>query len=145
MKSGKQRRYEIKQRRLARAREMTALDRYVLPVKLPQGAVLADAWALAHNSTYNALPLFYVDRPFTCRDCAVPEVWTAKQQKWWYERAGGPIGSTAVRCRVCRVAERRRVEEARRVSAAGLAAKAERREARSVEGVGLTNDVKLTP
>jgi len=33
-------------------------------------------------------------------------VWTAEQQKWWYEVAKGPIFSVAVRCRECRKALR---------------------------------------
>jgi len=120
MKSGKQRRTEIKQRRLDRAHAMSALDRHRMPPEPPIGAVLADASALSHNSTYGLLPLYYVDRPFDCRDCGMAEVWTAKQQKWWYEAAKGPIDSTAVRCRTCREVERRRVEAARQVSAEGL-------------------------
>ena len=120
MKSGKQRRAEIKQRRLDRARAMSALDCHRMPPVLPIGAVLADAAALSHNNTYGLLPLYYVDRPFDCRDCGAAEVWTAKQQKWWYETAKGPIDSTAVRCRTCRAMERRRVEAARQASAEGL-------------------------
>ncbi|MGA3844764.1 zinc-ribbon domain-containing protein [Ralstonia nicotianae] len=45
---------------------------------------------------------YYVDLPFTCRDCASQEVWTAAQQKWWYEEAKGYVDSTAVRCLACR-------------------------------------------
>jgi Probable zinc-ribbon domain len=44
----------------------------------------------------------YSDRPFRCRDCGKDEVWTARQQKWWYEVAKGYVYSTAVRCRACR-------------------------------------------
>ena len=120
MKSGKQRRTEIKQRRLDRARAMSALDCHRTPPELPIGAVLADASALLHNNTYWPLPMYYVDRPFDCRDCGVAEVWTAKQQKWWYEIAKGSIGSTAVRCLSCRAVERRRVEAARQTSAEGF-------------------------
>lgn len=84
---------------------MTAFDRYILPINLAEGAVLADATALAHNGTYGLLPLFYAVRPFTCRDCVAVEVWTAKQQKWWHETAKGNIDSKAVRCRSCRAIE----------------------------------------
>jgi hypothetical protein len=125
MKSGKQRRAEIKHRRLERARAFANLDRRVLPAVLPVGAVPADALALAHNNTYGLLPLFYLDRPFVCRDCGAAEVWTAKQQKWWYETAQGNIDSIAIRCRSCRAIERRRVEAAREASAAGMKKKRE--------------------
>lgn len=69
---------------------------------LPTGAVLADQNELKHINTYGELPAFYVDKPFVCRDCGAEEVWTAEQQKWWYEVAKGHIDSTAVRCRTCR-------------------------------------------
>ena len=113
MKSGKQRREEIKVRRRERAALLHGLDRYAPLHKLPLGATAADPAQLAHNNTYGLLPLFYVDRPFTCRECGAHEVWTAKQQKWWYEAAKGHIDSVAVRCRPCRVKERARVAEAR--------------------------------
>lgn len=57
---------------------------------------------MSHNNTYGLLPLFYVDKAYTCRDCGAEEIWIAKQQKWWYETAKGHIDSTAVRCRRCR-------------------------------------------
>lgn len=59
-----------------------------------------------HNNTCGPLPTFYADRIFVCRDCGEEQVWTAKQQKWWYEIALGPIDSQAVRCLPCRRALR---------------------------------------
>jgi hypothetical protein len=125
VKSGKQRRAEIKARRLDRAAALAvALAGRQGPLNpMMPGAVPADPARLAHNNTYDMLPLYYLDRAFTCRDCGSPEVWTAKQQKWWYEVAGGNINSQAVRCRPCRKIEQARVAEARRVSAEGLARK----------------------
>lgn len=102
MKSNKQRRKEIKQRRLQRAEKLTAIDQSKMPIHMVAGIVVADQSALDHNNTYGALPLFYIDRPFICRDCGSPEVWTGKQQKWWYEITKGHIDSTAVHCRPCR-------------------------------------------
>lgn len=108
-KSGKQRRAEIKLKRLERARRLqetlsrTAHGRH-MPV---DGIEPADRDLLArHNNTYGALPAFYADRIFVCRDCSEEQVWTAKQQKWWYEIALGPIDSQAVRCLPCRRALR---------------------------------------
>jgi hypothetical protein len=67
------------------------------------GVEPADRALLArHNNTYGALPESYVDTAFTCRDCGEEHVWTAKQQKWWFEVALGPIDSRAVRCLSCR-------------------------------------------
>ena len=69
-------------------------------------AVPADHDRLAHINTYGALPDYYIDRPFACRDCGKEEIWRAADQKWYYEEAKGHIDATAVRCHVCR--ERRR-------------------------------------
>jgi hypothetical protein len=69
----------------------------------------------AHGTNYKEL---YFDREFICVDCGSREVWTARQQQWWYEEAGGYIDSIAVKCRECRMrgkkhgeAHRRAVEE----------------------------------
>jgi len=70
------------------------------------------------------IPEFYEDVSFTCKDCGSHETWTATQQKWWYEVAGGLLDTTtAVRCRSCRAKERARKTEARRVHREGLAKK----------------------
>lgn len=61
----------------------------------------ADLTKQAPNNSYSP-PLFYEDISFTCRDCDVEGIWTAEQQRLWYEQWGGPIQSTAVRCRACR-------------------------------------------
>jgi hypothetical protein len=45
---------------------------------------------------------FYVSVHLICQDCGKEELWTAAQQKWWYEKARGHLNSTAVRCRACR-------------------------------------------
>jgi len=45
---------------------------------------------------------YYLDVPFTCASCGSDEVWTASQQKWWYEVAKGSLYSGAKLCRTCR-------------------------------------------
>lgn len=111
-KSDKQRRAEIKQKRLARAArlqsELSAPDvRWADVVEGLAGVEPADRGLLArHSNTYGLLPEYYLDAPFVCRDCGEAQVWTAKQQKWWYEVALGPIDSRAVRCLPCRRARR---------------------------------------
>jgi hypothetical protein len=111
MKSNKQRRAEIKAHRRARAARADARlrapdrQRHVCPHLL--GTEPADLDVLGrYNNTWGPLPGFYVARPFTCRDCGSEEVWTAKQQKWWYEVVHGSIESNAVRCLACRRAHR---------------------------------------
>lgn len=69
---------------------------------------------------------YYVDKSFACRDCGQAEIWTATQQKWWYESAKGGVHTQASRCRPCRYRERQRVAEARRVHLEGLAAKSKK-------------------
>ena len=128
MKSGKQRREEIKAKRLARLRMAQGISASLPSGAMPDGtvplgAVAADPAKLVHNAYFHQTPSFYLDRPFVCRDCGAHEVWTAKQQKWWYEIAKGPIDSIALRCRPCRSRQRARADEARRVSQAGMAKK----------------------
>jgi len=66
---------------------------------------------------------FYVAVPFRCAGCGVAEIWTATQQKWWYEVAKGYVYSTAKLCRPCRRKEQERRDGARRVHLKGLANK----------------------
>lgn len=69
---------------------------------LPPGAVAADTSQQVPINTYGSPKTFYVDVAFKCCDCGNDEVWTAKQQKWFYEEAKGSLHATAVRCRDCR-------------------------------------------
>ena len=77
----------------------------------PIGSVRVDEEALAPYNSYGTPKFvalgYYVDEPFRCRDCGVPQVWRAAQQKWWFEVAKGPVYSTAIRCRSCRAKDRR--------------------------------------
>ena len=74
--------------------------------------VLVNLDKLAPDNSYDwpefKLRGHYLDKPFTCQDCGKPQVWTATQQKWWYEVARGEIHSVASRCRACRRKERER-------------------------------------
>lgn len=103
MKSNKQRRREIKERRHKKAKTLSDIDTHDPKAIRPSvGSIEADHSQLDHINTYGFLPIFYVDRAFTCCDCGSKEIWTAKQQKWWYEVAKGHIDAIAVRCRKCR-------------------------------------------
>jgi hypothetical protein len=90
-------------RRLARYKK--SADSGEVTSRPPSGRIEADPSKQAPNNSYDP-PRFYEDRPFTCIDCGKEEVWTAEQQKWWYEVAKGPIYSRANRCRDCRRARR---------------------------------------
>ena len=75
---------------------------------IPEGAIPADLAQQSKNNSYSP-PIYYVDQPFDCVDCRKSEVWTASQQKWYYEVAKGSIYGRAIRCRACRKKHRERV------------------------------------
>ncbi|GHT91283.1 hypothetical protein AGMMS49545_06890 [Betaproteobacteria bacterium] len=78
-----------------------------------------DAWRLSCRFPDG----LYRDKSFICKDCGAAGIWKAWQQKWWFEQMQGNPDSGAARCRACRVKERQRKTEARRISAEGLARK----------------------
>src|SRR6185312_6133001 len=120
MKSNKQRRAELKARKAAKRAEA---ERTVKLEALARG-VAVDRAALAPDNSYGVPDFvvrgYYLDRPFRCQQCGEPQTWTAAQQKWWYEVAKGSVWTTATRCRPCRLRERTRREEARRIHSEGL-------------------------
>lgn len=109
-----------REKRLARAARKAArasppeLPGYIHPpTDIPRTtAVPCDPKALAPYRSYGVPDFvergYYQDRPFTCADCAKPQVWWAARQKWWFEVAKGYPYSTARRCAPCR--DRRRTE-----------------------------------
>jgi hypothetical protein len=75
--------------------------------RIPPHAIGADMTKHASHNSYG--PLFwYEDQAFKCLDCGQEQVWTAKEQQWWYEVAKGPIYTRAIRCRICRRAFKER-------------------------------------
>lgn len=129
MKSNKQRRLEIKARRLHRITRQARVGN-ARPVDRPAGTVGVTPARLPPTNSYGVPDFvqrgYYQDQPFRCKDCGVEQVWTAAQQQWWYEVAQGDVWTKAVRCRACRQQERIRKTEARRIHLAGLAAKRQR-------------------
>ena len=75
--------------------------------KYRETRIPADTSQQAPHNSYSP-KLFYEDLEFTCANCGKEEIWTAKQQEWWYEVAKGAIYSRASRCRECRKAKRQR-------------------------------------
>jgi hypothetical protein len=133
-KSNKQRAHELKARRAKRLDMFEQRRRqegyaFSSPGR-PTGAnAPVDTTLLAADNSA-AVPEFvrrgyYLNQSFTCVDCKAEEIWTAQQQKWWYETAKGGIWTLARRCRLCRRQERARISEQRRVSAAGQQRKTE--------------------
>jgi Probable zinc-ribbon domain len=127
MKSGKKRRAEIKAKRKERDKREALTERGARPATRSLKTAPVNEESLAPYKSYGA-PAFvmrgyYEDVPFRCRGCSRDEIWTAAQQKWWYEVAKGYVYSTAKLCRPCRKKEQARRAEARRVHLEGVARK----------------------
>lgn len=60
---------------------------------------------------------WYVDATFVCRDCGQEFVFTASEQRFWYEEKQFYVDSCPKSCVACRQAERTRVELRRRYDA----------------------------
>jgi hypothetical protein len=127
MGSGRERNRQIKLRRVARAARRAELERAARRRQLEARGVAVNEAALRPYNSYGAPQFvhrgYYVDTTFRCEDCGKQEVWTATQQKWWYEIAKGYAYSTANRCRTCRRKEQARRTEARRTHREGLSRK----------------------
>jgi len=131
LKSGCVRRLEIKARRIEKAQqgqgaEFASLQKWSArkaTAQKPEGAIWADPSRMVSVSAYPVLPLYYVDNAFTCARCGEKQLWTAKQQKWWYEIAQGELQSTAKHCRPCRQALRAEKSLAKATHYKGLIAK----------------------
>ncbi|BFM39031.1 zinc-ribbon domain containing protein [Synechocystis sp. LKSZ1] len=108
---------------MSKAKREARLRQALWPQRLP-----VDASKLNLGNSYSIPPTTYENKEFYCRDCGKLEIWTARQQKWWYEEAGGYFFSTAIRCRPCRLQERRRQEQARAIHLAGIRQKSSPKE-----------------
>ena len=127
MASGKQRRKAIKAKRLVNKAKADAQKPACKPNPLPSGSAPVNEASLAPNNSYGAPDFvhrgYYLDMAFTCGNCGKEEIWTASQQKWWYEVAKGFAYSTAKQCRACRALVRAQKDESRRAHREGLARK----------------------
>ena len=110
MKSGKQRRSEIIAKRIQRGLKRAAMLKNGLTETKPSKFVPVNDALLAPCNSYGVPDFvrrgYYIDLPFRCAGCGKEEIWTAGQQKWWYEVAKGSLDSKAIRCRPCRQARR---------------------------------------
>jgi len=101
--SDKRKKHKFAAKREQRQLKQLAEQRHVVDgVEMPRGAVAADKSQQVSINPFSTPPEYYVDIEFKCRDCGRREVWTAEQQKWYYEVAKGSLNATAVRCRECR-------------------------------------------
>ncbi len=142
IKSGKQRRTELtvkrQERAAAEANRLADIEKTRREKLLAGGAITpVNREALSPNRSYD-YPDFvkrghYCGVLFSCVDCGKEELWTAGQQKWWYEVAKGDLWTTARRCRTCRRRKREDRDEARRIHLEGLARKKKNRPAQGDE------------
>jgi hypothetical protein len=68
--------------------------------EVPIGAIAADP-----SQQYRpgcTAKFFYRDIEFICSDCGAEEVWTAKDQKWYFEVVRAPVYCVPKRCSACR-------------------------------------------
>ncbi len=69
---------------------------------MPDDALPADLTKQAPISSYSYPEFWYRDEERTCVDCGAEFVFSAKDQKFWYEVARIPLHATANRCLACR-------------------------------------------
>ncbi len=124
MKSNKQRRTEIAEKRRARAAASQKLKGGERRRAVIEGTAPCNPDLLAPSNSYGR-PAFvergyYMDVLYKCQDCGKEETWSATQQKWWYEVAKGNVETRATRCNSCRRIERERRDEARRIHLEGV-------------------------
>ena len=91
-------------------------DPYYQP-PLPPGAVRGDISRQSYCPTCHRPRYFYRDQHKTCVQCGDAFVFSAREQKFWYERLGFYLDSEAIRCRRCRKQQRTMKALARQVSA----------------------------
>lgn len=69
--------------------------------KIRTGRIVANPSKQARNNSYSP-PTFYEDCRFNCIDCGATELWTAEQQRVYFEEWKKSIYHRPVRCGVCR-------------------------------------------
>ena len=108
-------------KRLTGAEKQAEQERLEHLIGLKQGTIIpVDKSRVFSRTSVPEIPDYYRDAWFACQDCGERELWTAKQQKRWYEEQGGEIEAIAIHCRACRLKAKSRRESARSVHLDGL-------------------------
>ena len=76
-------------------------------LKIPHGALPANIGRQRRRDDLDRVRYYYVDTPFTCKLCGKEEVWTAEQQRFWYEDCKGDPNAIAIHCHDCRAKRKR--------------------------------------
>ena len=90
-----------------RISELKKEGRIVKGVEIPKGALSANPDNQDHGRG-NAVKFYYKDIPYTCAGCGKKGVWTAEQQKKYFEVQKGNIYNAPKWCNEC---HSRRTEE----------------------------------
>jgi hypothetical protein len=114
-RSSKQNQYRDSQTRADRIAKLIAEGWITEANEIPTTAIPVDPHRINIGGSYFR-PTYFENLAFFCQDCGIEQIWKAEDQIWYYETSGAPYYSTAIRCRTCRVAERMRKTEARRVA-----------------------------
>lgn len=115
--SNRQKRAVLKSKSNSKALKQSLRRRAeALEIAILKGAVAADPDQQVTARSLTTKPLYYVDQAYTCKDCGKEDVWTAAQQKWYYEVAKGPVEGRAIRCLACRRQRRQGSVASRRES-----------------------------
>jgi len=85
------------EKRLAKLQKQ---GRLVKGVEVPENALPADPDTQNHHGGYSA-KFYYQDIHYTCAGCGKPEVWTAQQQKRYFEVQKGNIYNEPKWCHKC--------------------------------------------
>lgn len=127
MAGGRQKRATLQAKREKRRKKAAVRDLSGARKPARPGSAPVNEAAMAPYNSYGT-PAFaqrgyYVDVEFRCENCGRDQLWTATQQKWWYEVAKGYAYSTAKLCRACRALVRAQKEESRLRQKEGAARK----------------------
>jgi hypothetical protein len=85
--------------------------RLVQGVELPKNSLAADPDAQDHGGGYSA-KFYYRDIHYTCAGCGKPGIWTAEQQKRYFEMQKGNIYNKPKWCYECHM-RRKKNKDAR--------------------------------
>jgi hypothetical protein len=76
-------------------------DAEMKSLKFPTRALPADI-KRQRRRDMDPVRYYYLDAAFACKLCGKEEVWTAEQQKFWYEDCKGDPNAVAIHCHDCR-------------------------------------------
>ena len=103
----------IKQKReKKRLTKLAKAGRLIQGVEIPEGVLAADLSQQATRGGYSGIRYFYKDVEFICKGCGKKDVWTAEQQKRYYEDQKGNIYNEATWCHDCHTKRMKKKQEA---------------------------------